>query len=242
LQAACVLSEAADPEEAAFDSPHFKIRQEAKANTNRNVANMKRRHDERAEIREWKTGEICGFNLPERDRKKAGVKTIPCYIYKVVKGGYIAWYAVHNLMDYPAHCLHSVLKGKLKGVFGAESFNQVPSEHQAYAAIKAMRDGPGPKGRAIAISAAYEPGTLVVSLTQRQLTQFVQRLARTNGNARQTQSRRKTRSPQRRRAAVASQPVRVGACCAAQAVSQAFQDRQVAGPGVGGGIKFAFKA
>ena len=46
----------------------------------------------------------------------------------------------------------------MKGVFGAESFNQVPTENEAYAAIKALRDGGGPKGPAIAVCAAYEPG------------------------------------------------------------------------------------
>ena len=88
-----MLSEAADPQMAAFDRPHFKIRQKAKANTDRNVGNMKRRYDERSEVREWKQGEICGFNLPETDRKKAGVKTLPCYILKVRPSGYAAWYS-----------------------------------------------------------------------------------------------------------------------------------------------------
>ena len=64
------MSDAADPGLADFNSPHYKIRAEAKRNINHSVDMMVRRHDKGNRVKEWKVDDIAGLHLTEREHKQ----------------------------------------------------------------------------------------------------------------------------------------------------------------------------
>jgi hypothetical protein len=160
MQALCVEAGVGDLELADFDSPHYKIRAEAKRNINHSVDAMKRRHDKGARVKEWKLDDLVGVLLKPNDRKRAGVSNVPGIVVEVLASGYRVRYDAHH-HDSIFHC-HSlrVAKGLLTGLYGGDNFVTLPEKSATYASLLKLR-GQNWKGvTKIALSSAVEmPGT-----------------------------------------------------------------------------------